>query len=116
MSLGSRIKERREALGFSVIELAAACDVSDKAVYFWESGNTKGLKPHNLVACADKLSCRVHWLVTGQGQMVRRRMRDELTADEDRVISGYRNLDSNLQKVVNSLVESLQSDSGRGQM
>ena len=80
--------------------------VTKQAVYGWESGDTKGLKPENLLACADRLRCRVRWLVTGRGAKERRTARDELSEAEDRLIAGFRNLDISLQQVVQALVVS----------
>lgn len=66
MTIGERIKELRGNLGMSQTELAAACKVSRAAVTQWESGQTKGLRPENLITAADKLQTTPRWLVTGK--------------------------------------------------
>ncbi|CAN5817230.1 hypothetical protein BH20PSE1_BH20PSE1_01470 [soil metagenome] len=64
-SFGERIKLLRGARAQS--EVARAIGVSREAVSYWESGETKGLKPDNLLAVADYFGVSVRWLVTGRG-------------------------------------------------
>lgn len=49
----------------SVATLAKKVGVSRSAVSQWETGDTKGLKPVNLLRCADALGVTVRLLVTG---------------------------------------------------
>lgn len=67
MPMGDRIKEAREGANLSVKALAAKVKVSRSAVYQWESGDTKGLKPENLFAVADATGYSAKWIGTGHG-------------------------------------------------
>jgi transcriptional regulator with XRE-family HTH domain len=107
MSLGERIKGRRKKLGVSVADLAAACSVSKAAVYQWESGDTKGLRPENLVLTADRLRTYTKWLVFGQGPEDRPTFRDELNPAEDGLIEHVRSIPTDQQAVVTALARSL---------
>lgn len=53
----------------SQAELAEKVGVSRAAVSQWENGETKGLKPENLLAVARTLEVDLDWLVYGQGSM-----------------------------------------------
>ena len=68
-TLGQRIREAREARGWSQLRLGESVGVSRAAVSQWESGESKGLRPENLVAAARALAVNVEWLVTGVGAM-----------------------------------------------
>lgn len=65
-TLGDRIKRAREERGWNQQRLADAVGVSRSAVSQWESGETKGLKPDNLIAVAEVLRVTVPWLVRGE--------------------------------------------------
>lgn len=65
-SIGERIAKRRAELQMTQGELARRVHVSRAAVSQWENGNTKGLKPENLVACADALQISIRELATGR--------------------------------------------------
>jgi len=69
-TIGDRIREAREANGWSQQQLGDFVGVSRAAVSQWESGETKGLKAENLVMAAIKLRVRVEWLVFGTEPMV----------------------------------------------
>lgn len=79
-TLGQRIREAREARGWSQLRLGESVGVSRAAVSQWESGESKGLRPENLVAAARALAVNVEWLVTGVGAM----RPDELATGEGR--------------------------------
>jgi transcriptional regulator with XRE-family HTH domain len=64
-TLGSRIKWVREREGISQQMLADAVGVSRAAVSQWENGQTKGLRPENLIAVAEQLNSGIRWLVLG---------------------------------------------------
>ncbi|MGR6104524.1 MAG: helix-turn-helix domain-containing protein [Candidatus Nitrosoglobus sp.] len=68
-SIGERIKIARKNAGFTQQKLADCVRVSRAAVAQWESGETKGLKPENLVLTAEKLAISIKWLATGEGPM-----------------------------------------------
>lgn len=64
-TIGERIKARRIELTLSQKELGKRTKVSRAAVSQWENGDTKGLRPDNLLAAARALGVSVEWLVTG---------------------------------------------------
>lgn len=66
MNIGDRIKTRRTELGLTVVCVAKYVGVTVQSVYQWESGDTKGLKPANLVAVAECLKTTEKWLATGK--------------------------------------------------
>ena len=66
-SIGDRIKIARKKAGLTQQKLAERVRVSRAAVAQWESGETKGLKPENLVLAAEKLAISIKWLATGEG-------------------------------------------------
>lgn len=68
-TIGERIRIAREAKGWSQLKLGEAVGVSRAAVSQWESGESKGLKPENLVAAARELGVDIEWLVTGTPDM-----------------------------------------------
>jgi transcriptional regulator with XRE-family HTH domain len=65
-SIGERIAKRRAELRMTQGQLAKFVKVSRAAVSQWENGDTKGLKPENLVACADALRMSIRELATGR--------------------------------------------------
>ncbi|WP_022949550.1 XRE family transcriptional regulator [Methylohalobius crimeensis] len=68
-TIGERIKQARAAKGISQQALGNAVGVSRAAVSQWESGDSKGLKPENLLAVSKTLGVTVEWLVHGHGLM-----------------------------------------------
>lgn len=96
MSLGERIKARRGKM--PVAELAAAAGVSAQAVYAWESGDTKGLKPENLVVVAKKIRTTEEWLATGAGH------EDRLPDDAEKLARDWCLLDAEYKGKVRGMV------------
>jgi transcriptional regulator with XRE-family HTH domain len=106
-TLGERINKRRQELDVPVSRIAAACEITPQSVYQWESGDTKGLKPENLVIVAELLHTTERWLVTGRGQKDRRIARDELDDKEAKLIDHFRELVEGHQDAVLALAVSL---------
>jgi transcriptional regulator with XRE-family HTH domain len=65
-TLGDRITSRLLAAGLSAAELARLVGVTSEAVSQWESGETEGLKPENLVQTAEFLATTERWLTFGR--------------------------------------------------
>ncbi len=65
MTIGDRIKQARLDAEMTQAELARKVGVSREAVSQWESGESKGMKPENLIKCAVTLQVRPEYLVTG---------------------------------------------------
>jgi transcriptional regulator with XRE-family HTH domain len=64
---GDRVKEAREAKGWSQSDLAEKAGVSRQAIFSVENGETKTMRPENLFRAADALEVKARWLATGQG-------------------------------------------------
>ena len=88
-SLGARIRRTRLDKGLTQNELARLVHVSREAVSQWESGDSKGLKPENLVRVAKVLGVDVEWLVTGKSSP-RPRSVSDLTPEEVELLTAYR--------------------------
>ncbi|HAS86483.1 MAG TPA: helix-turn-helix domain-containing protein [Candidatus Competibacteraceae bacterium] len=71
LTLAERITYARERKGWQKIDLARAVGVSSASVTQWEQGQTKGLKPENLVAVARALEVSTDWLGAKKGPMER---------------------------------------------
>jgi transcriptional regulator with XRE-family HTH domain len=110
MSMGRRIQaclDELEPKGVTVAVLAQACGVTPSAVYQWISGDTKGLKPENLVKTADVLRVHVRWLVFERGPKERAIRVSDLEPDEDALITAYRALDDGQKKAMLATVQHL---------
>jgi transcriptional regulator with XRE-family HTH domain len=110
MSMGKRIQARLEELepkGITVAVLAQACGVTPSAVYQWISGDTKGLKPENLVKTADLLRVHIRWLVYERGPKERAIRDKDLEPDEDALMAAYRALDDTQKKAMVATVQHL---------
>jgi transcriptional regulator with XRE-family HTH domain len=114
VSIGERIKQRRQELGLDVPEVARLCGVSKSLVNQWESGDVKYLRPVNLMALSDALKCYVRWIVLGLGPKERMVTRDQLSQEEDKLIEHYRILDDSLKGVVTDLAKSLAEQGKEG--
>lgn len=64
---GQRVKQAREAKGWSQTELAEKAGVSRQAIFSVETGETKTMRPENLFRAADALGVKARWLATGEG-------------------------------------------------
>lgn len=66
MSIGSRIKQARQAAGISQAELAAAMGITRSACSQWESNEGTGPRRERLEALAAELGVSYQWLTTGK--------------------------------------------------
>jgi transcriptional regulator with XRE-family HTH domain len=108
MGLGKRIKARLDELeGVSVADLANACGVTPSAVYQWMSGDTKGMKPENLVNCCRALKVHIAWLVFERGPKERAISRGDLSPDEEELITAFKKLDEPQQRAMVHTLTSL---------
>lgn len=82
MTIGERIRERREALGLSMTALGKLCGVSRAAVHQWEAGDTSP-KRATLPKVAEALKVSLAWLVSGN-DLLRDNVKDA-SLDEYRV-------------------------------
>lgn len=95
-TLAERITYARELKGWKKNQLAVAVKVSPSAVTQWEQGETKGLKPENLVAVAHALEVQTDWLAAEVGPM----KGDPITTDERELLNDFRSLEEAKRPVV----------------
>lgn len=55
MALADIIKDRRKALGYTLLDIANKVDVSEATVQRWESGNIKNLRQERIAKLAEVL-------------------------------------------------------------
>jgi transcriptional regulator with XRE-family HTH domain len=67
-TIGERIKDVRSSKQMSQQMLADSVGVKRATVSQWEIGDTKNLRPTNLLAVADALHLSMRWLITGRGE------------------------------------------------
>lgn len=67
MAIGMRIRNKRLEKGWSQSDLARLVGVARESVSLWETGDTKNLRPENLLRTAKHLGVNVEWLVFGTG-------------------------------------------------
>lgn len=70
MTLGERIKIRREALGMTLLQLAQKTGVSEATVQRYESGEIKTPRHMRLISMAEALGVDVNYLLTGNEESV----------------------------------------------
>lgn len=59
----ARIKERREAIGLTLAQLAEIAGVKEATAQRWESGNIKTIKYETVEILADALKCTPQYLM-----------------------------------------------------
>lgn len=101
-TIGERITFARELKGWRKNKLANAVNVSPSAVTQWEQGDTKGLKPENLVAVAHALDVLTDWLAAEVGPMT-----PTITPDECEVLEEYRALEPEKKPIARSAIRAM---------
>lgn len=67
MTLGQKLRERRESLGLTRLQVARACDVVESTVINWETDkHTPKLYPVQMKALCDLLNFTLDELAQGQ--------------------------------------------------
>lgn len=99
-TIGTRIKEAREAAGLNQAQLAARIGVERQAISQLESGVTKNPKPANLLKIARVTGYSIVWLIEGRGP------RNAKEAAEDWL--DLSNLDPQSKAALRALMDSLQ--------
>ncbi|WP_339053346.1 LexA family protein [Arsenophonus endosymbiont of Crataerina pallida] len=64
MTIASRMKQRRKALGLTQLELANSIGISQQSIESIENGRTH--KPRNILELAKALQCNPEWLLNGK--------------------------------------------------
>lgn len=101
---GKRIKEEREALGWSQQDLANEISrlkkqkISRAAVAQWEGGSSKSQKPENLFAAAKAMGLSPQWVLDESGEKYQggppSKLVDRKTAQSDKELDVQPDLDN----------------------
>lgn len=92
-TLGDRLRElirEAEQAGQKAVksELASACKVKKASVSGWLSGESKSMKPENLVAAADHFKVEIRWLAIGAPP--KRKQGQDATARDTPTLDAFR--------------------------
>jgi len=93
--VGTRIKQRRKALGLSLEQLAKRIGCSKQTIGGYETGATKTVSMNVLFPLADALDVTPRWLAMGQGDMQAFNLVDE---QERELVATYRMLPAAVKK------------------
>jgi transcriptional regulator with XRE-family HTH domain len=108
MRLSDRIRAARLRMGWSQSELAAMLTVDRSAVGHWERGDGSEPSTARLVTLAGLTGVCVDWLATGAGPMLPigdTAAAPQLSADELRLIQGFRRRDGSVRALIMNLAE-----------
>lgn len=75
----ARIKERREAVGLTLSQLADVTGVKEATAQRWESGNIKTIKYETIEILADALHCTPSYLMGWEDEKPATNTDDELS-------------------------------------
>ena len=78
VGMAERFRARRQELGLTQDEAAAAIGVSTNTVQKIEKGSQKGMRSYNALAAAKVLKVSVEWLLDGEGSGPQTSAVDEL--------------------------------------
>lgn len=101
MSIGSRIKQRREELGYTQTQLAKLIGISKGSIGNYES-NISSPNENILFRLFDVLQCDANFLYQDD---ITIKETETLTEEEKRHLKKYRLLDQHGQKAVNSVLD-----------
>ncbi|WP_372760925.1 helix-turn-helix domain-containing protein [Litorivivens sp.] len=111
MSIGSRIKQARQAAGLSQAELAAAMGITRSACSQWESGQGTAPRRERLEALAAELGVSYQWLTTGRdreaGGGVNETVPAYLTADQLELLHLFKGLTPRQRKSLIAFLRTL---------
>lgn len=100
MSIGSRIKQRREELGLTQPELAKLIGVSKGTIGNYETG-LSAPNEKNFFKLFEVLKCDANFLYQDEMLMIDK---DTITNDEKKIIKKYRSLDAHGKKLVDCVL------------
>lgn len=101
MSIGSRIKQARQAAGISQADLAEAMGITRSACSQWESDQGTGPRRERLEVLAAELGVSYEWLATGRDAgRVNEALPSYLTAEQLELLSLFKNLSSGQRKAL----------------
>lgn len=103
--LNDRIKQRRLELGMTLLQLANKLNVKEATMQRYESGEIKNIKHETIVKLAEILHCSPSYLMGWQNY----NYNTLLSENEERLLSIYRNLNSNGQDKLLERAEELKN-------
>ncbi len=68
MTLGDRIRKRREELGLQQVDVSRIVGIAQSSLSLIESGQTKTLRAATLMGLSKALKTNTKWIMTGRGQ------------------------------------------------
>lgn len=99
MSIGSRIKQARQAAGLSQADLAEAMGITRSACSQWESDQGTGPRRERLEMLASELGVTYEWLATGRDSGgVREALPAYLSVEQTELLGLFKSLDSTQRK------------------
>lgn len=101
MSFGDRLKEKREEMGITQVQLAELLGVSKGAIGNYEAG-INSPKATMLYKIFEALKCDANYLF--QDEMKDIEPETQLSAEEQSLVTKYRKLDAHGKKVVNLIL------------
>lgn len=101
-TLQDRIKNRRNSLGLTLLDVADMLGVKEATVQRYESGEIKNVKHETVVKLATILKCSPQYLMGWSDEVLEINSNSlSLNPDEDKLISNYRLLnDSGKEKLL----------------
>lgn len=106
MPIRERLEKRMAEKNLNAPALGKLVGVSQSAVYQWLTGDSKGLRPANLLAVCKILDVNEEWLVNNSGPKERSKRRS-LTDDESELLADYAFLDKNQKEAIKVTVKNL---------
>lgn len=104
MSLASRLKQRREELGLTQVELAKLIGVTKGAVGNYETG-LSSMKAEVLYRICDVLKCDPNFLFQDEMNILQIQQTDRISRSETVFIKKYRALDDYGRETVNLVLD-----------
>lgn len=114
LRLGERIRQLREANGWSQGFLARKIGVSRPTVTQWESGDTKNIKHKNLLALCKALDISLETLLTGKSQSQvaeePQRYGEQMTEEERVLLEKFRALNNGDRRKAQAIINAFDAE------
>ena len=111
MSIGSRIKQARQAAGISQAELAEAMGITRSACSQWESDLGTGPRRERLERLASELGVTYQWLATGKDAQSHSGIAEEvpayLTTEQSELLQLFKGLKPRQRKALIAFLRTL---------
>ena len=110
MSLSTVLKQRREQMGYTLLEIANKMHVTESTVQRWESGNIKSLRRGRLVELAEILNVTPSYLMGWETDQKEKSVPEAigtLSAFEEKFIEIYRSVPDEKKPEFEAVLSSL---------